>query len=810
MHLVHLGLAWILGVCLGLRLDWPWPIAASLIAASVLLSIILRRKKAVLWIGLSLAVLSGGFLRSHAVPEGDALTAYRGFYEIRGIVAADPDVRTQSTALRLEIREIREPDGGWEPISGTALLYAPIYPGFDTAREFPYYRYGDLLQVKGTLQSPSSAAEKSGFDLKDYLFRQGVYSVMDSPREIVLLDGGRKSAAMELMYRLRGRISQSLEKALPDPQCALAEAMLLGKRSALPTEVKEDFSRSGLSHILAISGLHVTIVAGMALSVSVWAFGRRRPVYLLVTLGVLWLYVLLSGMGAAAVRAAIMASLWLWGDWLGRPRSAFTALVFAGALMTALDPRLLGSIGFQLSFAAMAGIILLTPTFRNWGRRLWANREGTASGVIDFLVTSFAMSLGAVLATLPLIAYHFHAVSLMSLPATLIALPAVPAVIVSAAAVGLIGIVWEPAADILGWGCWLFGGYVIGVADFFAALPFAAVEMPMSPPILGVCYGVMAAALWVRPKHLAGFKPLLTRMKASLGKTPALASRIPFKALLTVLIIGTALIWTAALTVSDSKLHVYVLDVGQGDSILIRKGNQEILIDGGPDAAGVCRGLGEALPFWDRTIELVVLTHPDGDHLNGLIEVLRRYRVKQVLTGPAEGMSAAFAEWRRLLAEEGITPIQAEAGMGIIMSGGVHLAVLHPDPASSRISSGDPNEGSVVLRLEYARFSLLLAADIGTETEGCLLRGDQRLQSTVLKVAHHGSDTSTSEEFLNAVRPTIAVISVGAENRFGHPAGAIVDRIEAVTGEERLFLTSRDSTVELITDGEKLRIKTER
>lgn len=810
MRLVYLGLAWILGIGLGTRYSPPWLALALLVGGSLLFSVIFRHRKSWVWAGICLALLFGGWLRSQAIPEGDALMAYRGFYDLRGVVAADPDVRDPYTVLRLEAQEIREPEGVWERVSGTALIYAPVYPALDAAREFPYYRYGDRLQVRGTLRSPRSAGGEGRFDLKEYLSRQGVYSVMESPREIMLLDTGRKPAVMELIYRLRGRMAESIEKSLPDPQCSLAEAMLLGRRGALPMDVKEDFSRSGLSHVLAISGLHVTIVAGIALSAGVWAFGRRRPTYLLVTLGVLWLYVMISGMGAAAIRAAIMASLWLWGDWLGRPRSAFTALVFAGALMAAFDPRLLSNIGFQLSFAAMAGIILLTPIFQNWGKRLWGEREGFASGMIRLILSSFAMSSGAVLATMPLIAYHFHAVSLMSLPATLVALPAVPAVIVSSAAVGLIGIFSGAAADIPGWVCGLFGSYVIGVADFFAALPLASIEMPVGPPVLGVWYGIMAVALWLRPRRPGHSRELLVRVKAGLRKTPALASRIPFKALVILLFIVMALVWTAALTVSDSKLHVYVLNVGQGDSILVRKGNQEILIDGGPDASGVCRGLGEALPFWDRTLELVILTHPDSDHLTGLVEVLRRYRVKQVLTGPVEGNSEAFAEWRRLLGKEGIEPIRAEVGMRIVWGGGGSLTVLHPPGAPGPSSLGDSNESSVVLRLEYENFSVLLAADIGAETEGYLLRGGQELRSTVLKVAHHGSDTSTSAEFLNAVQPLVAVISVGEGNPFGHPSEAVVDRLERVTGENWLFLTREDGTVELITDGRRLWIETER
>jgi competence protein ComEC len=219
--------------------------------------------------------------------------------------------------------------------------------------------------------------------------------------------------------------------------------------------------------------------------------------------------------------------------------------------------------------------------------------------------------------------------------------------------------------------------------------------------------------------------------------------------------------------------------------------------------------VGKALPFWDRTIELVVLTHPDNDHLTGLVEILRRYHVQRVLTSGIESNSETFATWRRLLAEKNIETVTAEKGMRIVLSDGIHITVLHP-PGSDESKPEDPNESSVVLRLEYDNFRLLLPGDIGTETERDLLRGDQDLQSTVLKVAHHGSATATSAEFLNEVRPSIAVISVGRENPFGHPSEATVARLKEAVGENGLYLTSQDGTVEFTTDGKKLWVKTQR
>ncbi|PIU54854.1 MAG: DNA internalization-related competence protein ComEC/Rec2, partial [Chloroflexi bacterium CG07_land_8_20_14_0_80_51_10] len=224
--------------------------------------------------------------------------------------------------------------------------------------------------MKGMLESPKELEE---FDFKEYLARQGIYSVVDRPTGITLVEAGQKPKPMELIYRLRDSMSQALDKALPEPQCSLAKAMLLGQRGSLSTEVREDFSRTGTSHLLAISGVHVSIVAGVVLSAGVWAFGRQRPTYFLLALAVIWLYTMLAGMRPSAIRAATMGSLWLYADWIGRPRSAFTALTFAAAIMLAFNPLLLWDVGFQLSFAAMAGLVFLTPIFQNWGKRIFGN-----------------------------------------------------------------------------------------------------------------------------------------------------------------------------------------------------------------------------------------------------------------------------------------------------------------------------------------------------------------------------------------------------------------------------------------------------
>ncbi|MFA4835555.1 MAG: ComEC/Rec2 family competence protein, partial [Dehalococcoidia bacterium] len=568
MRLVYLSLAWVLGIFLGSRYGLGWDTASILLSIFALFAILSRQRKALLWSGLCLLLLFGGILRFQSVSDSDALASYRGFFELRGVVAADPDIRDYATTLRLEVSEVSV-DGEWRNVSGKAMVSAPRFPDLGNSRDFPYYRYGDRLEMGGVLESPGKTEE---FDFKEYLARQGIYSIVSRPRGIKLIDTDQKPKPMELIYRLRNSMSQSMDRALPEPQSSLAKAILIGERGSMSTQVKEDFSRTGTSHLLAISGSNVSIVAGMALGAGVWAFGRKRPTYFFLALGVVWFYTLLAGMSPPVVRAAIMGSLWLWADSMGRPNSAFVALVLTAAVMLAVDPLLLGDVGFQLSFAAMAGLVLLTPIFHNWGKKTFGNHEGEVGSTTNFMIVSCAVTLGAVLATLPLIAYYFGLISIMSMPATFFALPSMPGIMVTAGLVGLVGIFAPSAAWVLGWVAWLFVTYMLKVVQIFADIPFASVDIKVSAPAVGVYYGILVAALWL-PKNAKRVTDGFGKVKERLRKAPQLAVKAPAKWIVLPLVVAAVLIWVAALTASDGRLHISVLDIGQGDSILISKGN---------------------------------------------------------------------------------------------------------------------------------------------------------------------------------------------------------------------------------------------
>jgi competence protein ComEC len=277
------------------------------------------------------------------------------------------------------------------------------------------------------------------------------------------------------------------------------------------------------------------------------------------------------------------------------------------------------------------------------------------------------------------------------------------------------------------------------------------------------------------------------------------------------LLLVTILVWAVVLTTPDDNLHVTFLNVGQGDAILIQTpDHQNILVDGGPSPQIISLELGWKLPFWDRTVDLMVSTQPQADHITGLVEVLQRYEVKQVLEPGFCYNSCVYQEWLKLVEEKGIKHGMAKAGQEIDLGRGIKMEVLGPPNEFFEGTSADVDNNGVVLRLSWGEISFLLTADIRWEGEFELIKQRANLKSTVLKVAHHGSKTSATPQFLAVVDPQIAVISVGANNTFGHPSPEVVEKLKGKLGEDNVYLTSQNGTIEFITDGEKLWVRVEK
>ena len=262
---------------------------------------------------------------------------------------------------------------------------------------------------------------------------------------------------------------------------------------------------------------------------------------------------------------------------------------------------------------------------------------------------------------------------------------------------------------------------------------------------------------------------------------------------------------------SDGRLHVHFLDVGQGDAIYIETpGGRQVLVDGGPEFGGAVRALSHRLPPWDRSLDVVASTHLDADHSRGLLSVLERYKTGIVVAGLPGTESHLYPQWRKALEQGDHHLVQLSAGQGLALDEGVTLAALHPPAAPLRGPAWNSNNNSLVMKLTYGEVSFLLTGDIGREAERYLTRTGASLQSDVLKVGHHGSNSSTTAAFLRAVNPRWAVISAGAANQYGHPHADVVRRLEEAVNKASVFSTATQGTIRFTTDGQRLWVDTGR
>ena len=749
---------------------------------------------------------------------------------------------------------------------GRLLLYSDLPPPESDSSDSdstPSYSYGDHLLIHGLLLRPEPIGD---FDYPAYLASRGIGGVAISL-------GGLRVESRPLfpwrswLHRLRHGLSQSLEAAMPFPSSALGQAMLLGQRQTLPPELTEQFRSAGAAHLLAISGLHIGILLALTAGAAGGLLGRRRGWYLLLPLAAVWGYALLAGATPSVVRAAIMGSVYLAALAAGRPGSGLPALALAAAAMTALSPEILLRAGFQLSFAAVAGIFIAQAMLGRWT----ASRGGGGGGWRRLALRPVAalalISAAAALATWPLVAWHFGTVALWGVPASLLAIPAMPAVVVGTGAAAFGGLLHPALGEFLGWLAAAPAAYVIEAVSVFPDYTLNTGALDGWGPALVIgWYGGLAALL------LAGPPVRWRRWGAALrdwadGWRAELAGARPFRLLpVLTLAAGTAvaaaILWTMALGgggSGDGRLRVHFFDVGQGDAALIvTPGGRQLLIDGGPEAEGAARALARTLPGGDRSLDLVALTHLDADHSRGLLETLDRYQVGAVLEGLRPAESSMLPQWAARLERHNLRSIPLRAGHAVELEPGLLLETLNPPPipaggganpntvggnnagaaanaggggngntanpitgsdSGNNLTAGDDayaagsldaNNGGVVLRLEYGAVSILLAADIEAETEERLLREGALQPSTLLKVPHHGSNTSTTAAFLEAVSPQAAIVSVGAGNPYGHPSPAVMERLAARLDESRIFRTDQHGDITLTTDGQTLQIATQR
>jgi competence protein ComEC len=699
-----------------------------------------------------------------------------------GLVADEPDVRDNGVNLRVQAEQIILADGRIQPVSGLVLVQTPRYP---------IYEYGTRLRLNGRLQTPFATPE---FSYRDYLARHNIHSGMSWPLvSVIAVEQGAPIRAG--LLRGKAALEASAQRAIADPQSSLLSAILLGMRRNLSPALIEDFRAAGLSHLIVVSGFHVSILVGAFAAVTTPLLGRRRAVVPAVI--ALAAYTLMVGAGPSVVRAAVMGGVYLTASrLLGRPIFGPASLFVAGWSMTLWHPHILWEVGFQLSFAATLGIMLYAERWSQAaGRWLWRRlppdlTRALRAGVIDVA----CISLAAQILTLPLIAAYFGRISLVALPANLLATPLQPAALILGGLAASLGLISPILGQLVGWLAWIPLSLTLVIVEALAAIPGALAPLEISSAGAVLLYALIFGATWLAWRPSSGDESWRDWL------SPTLFHRTALAASLTAVILAFA--WDGAQP--DGRLHVAFLDVGHGDAIFVQTpGGRHILIDGGQYPTPLREQVGRRLPPGKRELDLVIVSALGAEQIGGLPPLFGRYRVNQLaVNGPPDDSALQTALFEAAHQRE--TPIHyALAGETILLDEGVYVEILHPggEPA------GDGRaDRALVLRLVYHDFSLLLNGGVTELGEAALL--EMARPSTVYRAGRQGAADGNGAPLLSAVQPQIIIITAGAGNRFGRPHADMLDRAAAVNAA--VLRTDELGTIELISDGRQLWLRARR
>lgn len=728
------------GLAAGLAIS---PLAPSTAGAApsvaVLLSLValvaLRRcgRESIVWLALLAAAcaaagLIGGAARLRAIDRG----AYDGSpgsrVAVHGFVASVP--RRTRGLVRVQVETVR----------GRLLLEA-----HEPVPELPI---GAEVRARGTIAAPPPW-------YRGYLRRQGVGRILRTDE--IDLTGQRRGGLAGRIDALRLRAERALGRGMPDREAALARGFVLGEDDRIDPKTAEAFRRSGLAHLLAVSGQNVLLLALLAgpLLAALGIPLRARLAWLLCLIAV---YVPLAGGGPSIQRAGVMGAAGLIATLAGRPASRAYALALAAAVTLALNPLSSGDVGWELSFAAVAGIFLLAAPLRDLILASFGGghlRRGLADGV--------AVTVAATVATAPLMALRFGSLSVTSLPANVLALPAVaPAMwlgMLAAAAGQMPGLPVEPLNALNS----LLLAYIAQVAVWMGSPDWALATIPAPGwTAVAAAYAVLGVTALVLRRWIAGRETL--RARWSKGAVRHLAGLIAI--VLAVVLLSGLIGGGPSGKPPAGGLRISVLDVGQGDSILLQPADGDpLLVDGGPSGTGLAGMLEER---GVTTLGAAVVTHDQSDHSGGIQELLGDLPVRRFVYANA-GRSLIGAA-----AAAGAVPTRVAEGSEI-RSGSLSLEVLWPPrELLGEAPAADPNDRSLVLLARWHRFEMLLTGD--AEAESVPMDPGP---IDVLKVSHHGSADSGLAELLDRSAPRLAVISVGAGNPFGHPAPATLATLAA-------------------------------
>ncbi|MEA2015096.1 MAG: DNA internalization-related competence protein ComEC/Rec2 [Thermodesulfobacteriota bacterium] len=760
------------------------------------------------------------------------LHAGKGMLTVEGQVCSPPRISHEKTKIVVNSSRIIK-NGNSIPVRGKVLLSV-----IDSNNLF---KYGNYIRARVKLKEPNNFNNPGGFDYKKYLLYRGIRlrGYAGRPSDIVIMRETTGNYFKTRIERYRSRLREVILENAPTPEGGILQALILGEKGGIPEDIADKFNRAGVSHILAISGLHVGIIAFIAL-----IFIRtimKSSEYLLLKFNIFKVsalfavipiiaYAFIAGLRISTVRATIMILCFLIALLAGRGRDMLNILAFAAFIILITSPASLFDISFQLSFVAVAAIILITPTLS--GMLPKKTGGGIFRKVATDVVLFTMVSLSTMIGTYPLIALYFNRVSTITLLSNICIIPITGFAILPIGMLFIITAPCAPIATVLIQAASFFIRISVSIVDFLSSFPSSSfhVTTPTIPEFifyyLLVITALKLADAW-RSTAEAEYIPSISTTPPFLPvaitrlKDVYITNRKKFL----ILFMGFILLFFAVNTIYShiktscrQYLEITFIDVGQGNSALIKfPGGDVMLVDGG-GFYDRSFDLGKYVvgPYlWHekiRKVDIMVLTHPDQDHIGGLPYIADNFEVGELWSNGCKSTGESFRRLDKIITKKNIPHRIVDKDTQEQIIGDVSISILNPAKSASgkglHFPNSDYNDNGVVMKITFGNTSILLCADISRYAEADILASGADLQGDILLSPHHGSNTSSSAPFLKAVRPEIIVISCGPDNIFGFPGTEVLDRY--TKAGIKILRTDKMGAITIRTDGEKIEVDYQR
>lgn len=624
--------------------------------------------------------------------------------------------------------------------------------------------YGDLVEIKGEYSAPEVARNYKGFDYSQYLKTLNIYGTI-KVEEAKIINKNQLSPILISINNIKEKVIDNANRNMPKRTANLLLGILIGERDNIQEDIIESFRTANLSHILAVSGAHTSyIILGITYLISKSKTPKR--IGYIITIIILLIFIMITGASYSVVRACIMAIVVIGAKICYRKENFFTSICISLIIILIQNPFAINDIGLKLSFMGTAGIVIFNKSITNFFIKLKIKQK---------IAEALSVTFSAQLMIMPITILNFNTISLTFFISNILASPLLGIIIIFGFISIFISSILNPISKILFLILHIFLELLILVSKVTEKIPGSSILVKTPNILFAIVYYILI--LFFNYFFVIKQNPTRRFHKKIIKIITIKNIKNTVKVIVVVFLI--MLLLTRIVRIINPTLKIYFIDVGQGDSTLIvTPKNKKILIDGGEGKTNVL--FQYLLDRRINKIDYIIISHFDSDHCNGLIEIIEKMRVENIVMSKQSKESEEYKKILEIIKQKNIKVSSVKAEDKMIIEKNLYIKILNP---AEKFEFQDLNNNAIVAKLVYKNFSMLFTGDIEKAEESLAKKYKNELKSTILKVAHHGSKTSTSEEFLKYVEPQIALIGVGKNNKFGHPNQITIERLKSIRSQ---------------------------